>query len=79
MSAYRRKDKLPQDPSKPNMHLSPGERRVVELVLLGLKNREIAERIGITLTTVTSHLSHVYKKRGLKGRAQLMIQELSSR
>jgi DNA-binding NarL/FixJ family response regulator len=47
------------------------EREITELIRQGLKNREIAERMGITAGTVKVHLMHVFEKTGLRGRVQL--------
>jgi DNA-binding CsgD family transcriptional regulator/pimeloyl-ACP methyl ester carboxylesterase len=50
--------------------LSPREREVLGLVVEGAKNAEIAERLFISVNTVTRHLTHVYAKLGVAGRAQ---------
>jgi DNA-binding CsgD family transcriptional regulator/pimeloyl-ACP methyl ester carboxylesterase len=50
--------------------LTPREREVLHLVVEGAKNREIAERLFISVNTVTRHLTHIYAKLGVAGRAQ---------
>ncbi|MEJ2504370.1 MAG: alpha/beta fold hydrolase [Gemmatimonadota bacterium] len=50
--------------------LTPREREVLHLVVEGAKNREIAERLFISVHTVTRHLTHIYAKLGVAGRAQ---------
>jgi len=50
--------------------LSPREREVLALVVEGAKNAEIAERLFISVNTVTRHLTHIYAKLGVTGRAQ---------
>lgn len=50
--------------------LSPREREVLGLVVEGAKNSEIAERLFISVNTVTRHLTHIYAKLGVAGRAQ---------
>lgn len=50
--------------------LSPREREVLSLVIEGAKNSEIAERLFISVNTVTRHLTHIYAKLGVAGRAQ---------
>lgn len=52
--------------------LSDAERRVADLVALGLRNREIAKRLFITVSTVEQHLTRVYRKFGVRGRAGLV-------
>jgi DNA-binding CsgD family transcriptional regulator len=45
--------------------------RVAELVAGGLTNREIAERLHMSVRTVEAHLTHVYRDYGVRSRAQL--------
>ncbi|MBB1252406.1 AAA family ATPase [Streptomyces sp. OF3] len=51
--------------------LSRAEQRVARLAADGLVNREIAERLFITPSTVEQHLTRVYQKLGVRGRAAL--------
>lgn len=51
--------------------LTPREIEVAKLVSAGLKNREIAEQMGITAGTVKVHLMHVFEKTGLRDRSEL--------
>jgi DNA-binding CsgD family transcriptional regulator len=50
--------------------LTPREREVLGLVARGATNAEIAERLSISLNTVTRHLTHIYAKTGTKRRAE---------
>jgi DNA-binding CsgD family transcriptional regulator len=52
--------------------LSPREAQVVELVLLGYRNRDIAGTLGTTPATVKKHLTHVFDKVGVDTRTQLV-------
>jgi DNA-binding CsgD family transcriptional regulator len=52
--------------------LSQREGQITGLVLRGCGNREIAEALGITVTTAKKHLAHVFDKVGVDSRAQLM-------
>lgn len=52
--------------------LTPMEAEVVELAGAGLANREIAERLFISVSTVKTHLVHAYAKLGLTSRAPLV-------
>ncbi|QUL79180.1 LuxR C-terminal-related transcriptional regulator [Brevibacterium sp. SMBL_HHYL_HB1] len=52
--------------------LSDEERKVVELVRMGLKNREIAERIFVSLRTVELRLTAVYRKLDVGSRTELV-------
>lgn len=51
--------------------LTPTETKVVELVAEGMTNPQVAERMFITRATVKTHLSHIYGKLDVTGRAQL--------
>ena len=51
--------------------LTTREREVIANVQMGLKNREIAEAMGITAGTVKVHLMHIFEKTGLRDRIQL--------
>ncbi|RKE22703.1 LuxR family transcriptional regulator [Streptomyces sp. TLI_171] len=51
--------------------LSASERRVAALAAAGHSNREIAEQLFITVSTVEQHLTHTYRKLRVKGRAEL--------
>ncbi|MDP8969913.1 MAG: LuxR C-terminal-related transcriptional regulator [Actinomycetota bacterium] len=54
--------------------LTPTERQIVRLVAEGHTNAEIGERLFVSVHTVKKHLSHVYAKVGLDGRAELLAQ-----
>jgi DNA-binding CsgD family transcriptional regulator len=51
--------------------LTPTERRVVDLAVDGLSNKEIALQLVVTVHTVEAHLSHAYAKLGISSRRQL--------
>jgi DNA-binding CsgD family transcriptional regulator len=55
----------------PGGGLTPGERRVAELVAAGLSNKQVAGQLYLSPTTVHSHLRAVYAKLGVTSRAQL--------
>jgi DNA-binding CsgD family transcriptional regulator len=52
--------------------LSLGELRVVELLAQNLANKEISNRLGLSVSTVKFHLSNVYRKTGTRNRAELV-------
>ena len=51
--------------------LTPTERRVAELAIQGLANKEIARALVVSVSTVEFHLSNTYAKLGIRSRAQL--------
>jgi len=51
--------------------LTPSERQVAEQVAAGLTNREIAAKLFISPKTVEANLSRVYRKLGIRSRAQV--------
>jgi DNA-binding NarL/FixJ family response regulator len=54
--------------------LTPRERQIAELACRGLKNKEIAERLLITIGTVKVHLMHIFEKAGVHDRFELALQ-----
>lgn len=56
--------------------LTPREKEVAALVAKGMKNREIAESLGIATGTVKIHLMHIFEKTGIRDRFELALQGL---
>ena len=54
--------------------LTPTEREVVRLVATGGSNHEIADQLFVSVSTVKTHLSHVYAKLPVEGRTDLAAQ-----
>jgi DNA-binding CsgD family transcriptional regulator len=52
--------------------LSPVERRVVEVAARGVSNAAIAADLAVTRRTVEAHLTSIYRKAGIAGRADLL-------
>jgi LuxR family maltose regulon positive regulatory protein len=53
--------------------LTERELEVLHLICGGLANREIAERLTVTLNTVKKHTSHIYGKLDVSSRAQAIV------
>ena len=51
--------------------LSDREREVFRHAAMGLSNKELAKRLAISQPTVKAHLTSIFQKLGLRGRAEL--------
>jgi DNA-binding CsgD family transcriptional regulator len=51
--------------------LTDAERRVAELAADGLTNAQIAGRLYLSLSTIETHLRHIYQKLGIRSRREL--------
>lgn len=52
--------------------LSPRQTEVLELVCAGLRNREIAERLTISVRTVEAHTKQLLHRTGAADRSELI-------
>jgi two-component system nitrate/nitrite response regulator NarL len=59
-----------------NRPLTPREVEVASFVSKGMKNREIAESLGIATGTVKIHLMHIFEKTGIRDRFELALRGL---
>lgn len=50
--------------------LSPREKQVLGMVVMGLRNAEIAQKLFIAETTVKSHLAAAFSKLGVRSRSE---------
>ena len=54
-----------------DLALTPSERRVAELAASGMTNRDVAAALFISPKTVEANLGRIYRKLGIKSRAEL--------
>jgi DNA-binding NarL/FixJ family response regulator len=59
--------------------LSPREKQVLSVVVLGFTNREVANKLHVTETTVKSHLSSAYRKLRVRSRHEATALILSDK
>jgi DNA-binding CsgD family transcriptional regulator len=68
---------LPLAPETPGAEsfsqLRAREREVLELMVAGMRNREIAERLFITVRTVKFHVSNILRKLDVQSRAEVIV------
>lgn len=57
----------------PGAGLSPRETEVLRLVVQGLLNKQIAQRLGVTERTVKAHLTSAYQRIGVADRTQAAL------
>ncbi len=61
-------------PSSPNgFNLTPRESEVMELIVDGCTNKDIAHKFGISEQTVKHHLTSVFEKTGVSNRLELAL------
>ena len=53
--------------------LTTREREVLELVVSGLSNKEIADRLSVTVAAVRFHLKHIYQKLHVHSRTEAAL------
>ena len=54
--------------------MTPREREIIEQIMRGAKNKDVAAALGITPGTVKVHLMHIFEKTGVKDRLELAMQ-----
>ncbi|MGL1892742.1 MAG: helix-turn-helix transcriptional regulator [Spirochaetaceae bacterium] len=52
--------------------LSPREEEVVHYILKGKSNRQISEELFISIPTVKTHITNIFKKTGVNSRFELV-------
>ena len=78
LEAYRTQGMRPQS-SRSKVQLTPKEALIVSCVTQGMKNKEIAARVGTTEQVVKNYLRKVYDKLGVADRLELALYCLNNR
>jgi DNA-binding NarL/FixJ family response regulator len=78
LEAYRTQSTRPASP-RTKVQLTPKESLIVACVTQGMKNKEIAQRVGTTEQVVKNYLRKVYDKLGVADRLELALYCLNNR
>ncbi|MEB3828422.1 response regulator transcription factor [Phormidium sp. CCY1219] len=60
----------------PTIHLTQREREVLQWLVKGASNEEIAGHLYVTVATVKAHLTAIFEKLGVKSRTQAIVKAL---
>jgi len=60
-------------------HLTPRENQVLVLLYEGYRYREIAQMLFVSLTTVRTHIHHIYEKLGISRKEELFVRVRNTR
>lgn len=61
-----------EDEINPFEQLTIQEKKIVHFISEGKTNKEIANELAISLSTIKTHINNIYKKTGVNSRAQLL-------
>jgi two-component system, NarL family, response regulator LiaR len=61
---------IPDESKREDLHITRRELEILELIAQGLSNREIAEKLFVSESTVKTHSSRVFDKLGARRRTQ---------
>jgi DNA-binding NarL/FixJ family response regulator len=75
VESFRRRAHARDDATK----LSAREEEVLELLSKGYSNKEIADRLELSVDTVRSHLKHIYEKMHVRSRTEAVARYVTGR
>lgn len=55
------------------LNLSPREREIVDLLVLGRSNKEMADQLSLSSDTIKAHLQHIFRKIGVSSRLEAVV------
>ena len=76
VSAFREN---PATPAPPPSKLSPVEQNVLQLLARGHLYKEVAAKLGITPSTVRTHVWHIYRKLQVHNRTEAVLKAMPGR
>ena len=56
-----------------DIHFSPREKEVLDLLLKGLSFRDISNELHLSISGVKHHSQHIYRKLGIQSRTELLV------
>lgn len=62
-----------------NFGLTDREKEILRAIIMGLKNREIADALTISEPTVKTHINRIYKKLGVNNRSKAILKALENK
>merc|ERR1711862_766446 len=77
-NAIGKKDNKWMNNSNKNIFFIPDEKKVLELLCLGLTNKEIANRMFISQRRVEQHLTNMFRKTNVSNRTELVRYAVST-
>ena len=63
-------------PGKETANLSPREKEVLDLLAKGYLYKEISDKIGLSFSTVRTHVRHIYEKLHVRSRTEAVAKHL---
>ena len=61
------------------LNLSPREREIVDLLVFGKSNKEMADQLSLSSDTIKAHLQHIFRKVGVSSRLEAVVFFLTGR
>ena len=55
------------------IYLTEREKEILQMVVTGLSNQQISDRLSITIRTVKFHTSNIYAKLGVRSRIDVIL------
>ncbi len=75
IESFRRKNQIQDESAR----LSVREEQILQLLSQGYANKLIADKLGISIDTVCSHLKHVYNKLHVSSRTEAVVRYMASK
>lgn len=65
--------KIDKEGKKAKTRLSPREKEVYELIVIGKTNKQICKELCICKSTLEKYITKIYQKKGVKNRIELVF------